>query len=32
MAAHDSTRATQPCDRREARVILDEVVKINIRG
>ena len=32
MAAHTSTRTTQLYDRREDRVTLDEVVKINIRG
>jgi hypothetical protein len=32
MAAHASTRATQLYDRREDRVTLDEVVKINIPG
>ena len=32
MAAHASTRTTQLYDRREDRVMLDEVVKINIRG
>jgi hypothetical protein len=32
MAAHASTRTTQLCDRRDDRVTLDEVVKINIRG
>jgi len=32
MAAHSSTRTTQLYDRREDRVTLDEVVKINIRG
>jgi len=32
MAAHASTRTTQFYDRREDRVTLDEVVKINIRG
>ena len=32
MAVHASTRATQTYDRREDRVTLDEVVKINIRG
>jgi hypothetical protein len=32
MAAHASTRTTQRYDRREDRVTLDEVVKINIRG
>jgi integrase/recombinase XerD len=32
MAAHASTRTTQLHDRREDRVTLDEVVKINIRG
>jgi len=32
MAAHASTRTTRPYDRREDRVTLDEVVKINIRG
>jgi integrase len=32
MAAHASTRTTQLYDRREGRVTLDEVVKINIRG
>jgi hypothetical protein len=32
MAAHASTRTTQLYDRREDRVTLDEVVKINIRG
>jgi integrase len=32
MVAHASTRTTQLCDRREDRVTLDEVVKINIRG
>ena len=32
MAAHASTRNTQLYDRREDRVTLDEVVKINIRG
>jgi site-specific recombinase XerD len=32
MAAHASTRTTQIYDRREDRVTLDEVVKINIRG
>jgi len=32
MAAHASTRTTQLDDRREDRVTLDEVVKINIRG
>jgi hypothetical protein len=32
MAAHASTRTTQPYDRREDKVTLDEVVKINIRG
>jgi hypothetical protein len=31
-AAHASTRTTQLYDRREDRVTLDEVVKINIRG
>ena len=31
MAAHTSTRTTQLYDRREDRVTLDEVVKINIR-
>jgi len=31
MAAHASTRTTQLYDRREDRVTLDEVVKINIR-
>jgi integrase/recombinase XerD len=30
--AHASTRTTQLYDRREDRVTLDEVVKINIRG
>ena len=32
MAAHASTCTTQLYDRREDRVTLDEVVKINIRG
>jgi hypothetical protein len=32
MAAHASTRTTQLYDRREDRVTLDEVVKINIQG
>ena len=32
MAAHASTRTTQLYDRREDRVTLDEVVKIDIRG
>lgn len=32
MAAHASTRTTQLYDRREDRVTLDEVVKINIKG
>jgi hypothetical protein len=32
MAAHASTRTTQLYDRREDRVALDEVVKIDIRG
>jgi len=32
MAAHASTRTTQLYDRREDRVTLDEVVKINTRG
>jgi hypothetical protein len=32
MAAHYSTHTTQFYDRREDRVTLDEVVKINIRG
>jgi len=32
MAAHASTRTTQLYDRREDRVTLDEIVKINIRG
>ena len=32
MAAHASTRTTQLYDRREDRLTLDEVVKINIRG
>ena len=32
MAPHASTRTTQLYDRREDRVTLDEVVKINIRG
>ena len=32
MAAHASTRTTQLYDRREDRVTLDEVVKINIAG
>ena len=32
MAAHASTRTTQLYDRREDRVTLDEVVKINILG
>ena len=32
MAAHASTRTTQLYDRRDDRVTLDEVVKINIRG
>jgi site-specific recombinase XerD len=32
MAAHSSTRTTQLYDRREDRVTLDEVVRINIRG
>jgi hypothetical protein len=32
MAANVSTRTTQLYDRREDRVTLDEVVKINIRG
>ena len=32
MAAHSSTRTTQLYDRREDRVTLEEVVKINIRG
>src|SRR5262245_34808145 len=32
MAVHASTRTTQIYDRREDRVTLDEVVKINIRG
>jgi integrase len=32
MAAHASTRTAQLYDRREDRVTLDEVVKINIRG
>ena len=32
MAAHASTRTPQLYDRREDRVTLDEVVKINIRG
>jgi hypothetical protein len=32
MAARASTRTTQLYDRRENRVMLDEVVKINIRG
>jgi hypothetical protein len=32
IAAHASTRTTQLYDRREDRVTLDEVVKINIRG
>ena len=32
MAAHASTRTTQLYDRREDRVTLDEVVKINIHG
>jgi site-specific recombinase XerD len=32
MAAHASTRTTQLYDRREDRVTLDDVVKINIRG
>ena len=32
MAAHASTRTTQLYDRRQDRVTLDEVVKINIRG
>jgi len=32
MAAHASTRPTQLYDRREDRVTLDEVVKINIWG
>jgi hypothetical protein len=32
MTAHASTRTTQLYDRREDRVTLDEVVKINIRG
>ena len=32
MAAHAFTRTTQLYDRREDRVTLDEVVKINIRG
>src|SRR5215831_16685229 len=32
MAAHASTRTTQLYDRREDRVTLDEVVRINIRG
>ena len=32
MAARASTRTTQLYDRREDRVTLDEVVKINIRG
>jgi hypothetical protein len=32
MAAHASTRTTQLYDRREDRVTLDEVVKIDNRG
>jgi integrase/recombinase XerD len=32
MAAHASTRTTQLYDRREDRVTLDEIVRINIRG
>jgi hypothetical protein len=32
MAAHASTRTTQLYDRREDRVTLDEVVRINIHG
>jgi hypothetical protein len=32
MPAHSSTRTTQLYDRREDRVTLDEVVKINIKG
>jgi hypothetical protein len=32
MAAHATTRTTLLYDRREDRVTLDEVVKINIRG
>ena len=32
MAAHSSTRTTQLYDRRDDRVTLDEVVKINIKG
>jgi integrase len=32
MVAHASTRTTQLYDRRENRVTLDEIVKINIRG
>jgi len=32
MTAHASTRTTQLHDRREDRVTLDELVKINIRG
>src|SRR5262249_50228679 len=32
MAAHASTRTTQLYDRREDRVMLDEVVNINLRG
>jgi hypothetical protein len=32
MLPHASTRTTQLYDRREDRVTLDEVVKINIRG
>jgi hypothetical protein len=32
MAAHASIRTTQPYDRREDRVSLDEVVKINFRA
>src|SRR5262249_41300718 len=32
MAAHAATRITQLYDRREDRVTLDEVVRINIRG
>ena len=32
IVAHASTRTTQLYDRREDRVMLDEIVKINIRG
>jgi len=32
LLGHASTRTTQLYDRREDRVTLDEVVKINIRG